>query len=78
VRAVRPEFKGGSEATARIAKPDLVPTEANLLTGYDSFADLAAACEVFCEEVNGRLHRETGVESMDVVYEIVDGRVVRT
>lgn len=55
-----PESKGGSEATVRIAKADLVPTEANLLTGYDSFADLAGACEVFCAEVNARVHRETG------------------
>jgi len=55
-----PESKGGSEATVRIAKADLVPTDANLLTGYDSFADLAAACEAFCGQVNGRVHRETG------------------
>ena len=31
-----PESKGGSEATVRIAKADLVPTKANLLTGYNS------------------------------------------
>lgn len=55
-----PESKGGSEATVRIAKADLVPTEANLRPGYDSFAELAAACEAFCGEVNGRVHRETG------------------
>lgn len=55
-----PESKGGSEATVRIAKADLVPTEANLRTGYDSFADLAAACAAFGEEVNNRRHRETG------------------
>jgi transposase len=55
-----PESKGGSEATVRIAKADLVPTEANLLPGYDSFAELAAACEAFCEQVNTRVHRETG------------------
>ena len=55
-----PESKGGSEATVRVAKADLVPTEANLRAGYDSFTDLAAACEAFCVEVNGRVHRETG------------------
>src|SRR6266536_1340495 len=33
-----PESKGGSEATVRVAKADLVPTEANLLPGYGSFA----------------------------------------
>jgi hypothetical protein len=54
-----PESKVGSEATVRIAKADLVSTEANLLAGYDSFADLAQACEVFCAEMNGRVHRET-------------------
>ena len=54
-----PESKGGSEATVRIAKADLVPTKANLRTGYNSFAELAEACEAFCEKVNGRVHRET-------------------
>lgn len=55
-----PESKGGSEATVRVAKADLVPTEANLLEEYGSFAELAEACERFCAEVNGRSHRETG------------------
>lgn len=54
-----PESKGGSEATVRIAKADLVPTRANLLTGYNSFAELVEACEGFTEKVNGRVHRET-------------------
>jgi transposase len=54
-----PESKGGSEATVRIAKADLVPTKANLHSGYNSFAELAEACEAFCEKVNGRVHRET-------------------
>ncbi len=54
-----PESKGGSEATVRIAKADLVPTKANLRTGYNSFAELAEACEAFCEKVNNRVHRET-------------------
>ncbi|GAA4472063.1 hypothetical protein GCM10023094_03750 [Rhodococcus olei] len=53
-----PESKGGSEATVRIAKADLVPTEANLLPEYASFADLEAACDRFCVKVNGRRHRE--------------------
>ncbi len=43
----------------RIAKADLVPTKANLLTGYNSFAELAEACEEFGAKVNGRTHRET-------------------
>jgi transposase len=54
-----PETKGGSEATVRVAKADLVPTEANLLEAYGSFAGLAQACEQFCAVVNGRVHRET-------------------
>jgi transposase len=54
-----PETKGGSEATVRVAKADLVPCEANLLEAYGSFAQLAAACERFCAVVNGRVHRET-------------------
>lgn len=54
-----PESKGGSEATVRIAKADLVPTKANLRTGYNSFAELAEACEAFGAKVNNRVHRET-------------------
>ena len=54
-----PESKGGSEATVRVAKADLVPCEANLLPAYPSFAALEAACDAFCEEVNARAHRVT-------------------
>jgi len=39
-----PESKGGAEATVRIAKADLVPTDANLLAAYDTLAELADAC----------------------------------
>lgn len=55
-----PQTKGGSESTVRLAKADLVPTSANLLPDYENFADLEAGCEWFCEQVNGRPHRETG------------------
>ena len=55
-----PQSKGGSEATVRVAKADLVPTEANLRVEYESFQKLAEACERFCREVNARSHRETG------------------
>jgi transposase len=55
-----PQSKGGSEATVRIAKRDLVPTEVNLRSGYGSFAELQAACDGFCELVNTRPHRVTG------------------
>lgn len=54
-----PESKGGSEATVRIAKADLVPTEANLLDEYESFTELKEACQQWCEQVNERPHRET-------------------
>ena len=39
-----PASKGGSESTVKIAKADLVPTDANLLPEYASFAELEAAC----------------------------------
>jgi transposase len=54
-----PESKGGSEATVRIAKADLVPTEHNLRSAYDDFAQLEAACVELCERVNTREHRVT-------------------
>ncbi len=54
-----PESKGGSESTVRIAKADLMPTEANLLDSYSSFGELEAACVAFCDKVNGRKHRES-------------------
>ncbi|MDQ2850000.1 MAG: IS21 family transposase [Actinomycetota bacterium] len=64
-----PESKGGSESTVRIAKADLVPTEANLLQQYDSFAQLEAACEQFCTKVNARKHRETARVPADALAE---------
>jgi transposase len=54
-----PQSKGGSEATVRIAKADLVPTDANLLGAYPSLGALERACEAFCEQVNARPHRVT-------------------
>lgn len=54
-----PASKGGSENTVKLAKADLVPTETNLLAAYDCFADLEAACQAFCDMVNGRVHRVT-------------------
>lgn len=57
-----PESKGGSEATVKIAKADLLPTEANLRSEYESFAELTEACEQWCEQINERPHRQTGKE----------------
>jgi len=54
-----PESKGGSEATVRIAKADLVSTDHNLRPAYADFAELEVACEAFCERVNTREHRVT-------------------
>ncbi len=55
-----PESKGGAEASVRIAKADLVPTEANLAESYADMTALVAACDTFCATVNARRHRETG------------------
>lgn len=54
-----PQTKGGSEATVRIAKADLVPTEVNLAEHVRTFGDLETACRQWCEHINGRTHRET-------------------
>lgn len=62
-----PESKGGSEATVRIAKADLVPTDVNLLGAYASFADLEEACAAWCERVNARVHRETARRPVDAL-----------
>lgn len=64
-----PESKGGSEATVRIAKADLVPTNTNLLADYRSFAALEAACRNFGQEVNARVHRETRRRPADMLAE---------
>jgi hypothetical protein len=60
-----PESKGGVEATVKIAKADLVPSAANLLPAYGSFAGLQEACAGFCARVNGRVHRETAAVPAD-------------
>ena len=64
-----PASKGGTESSVRISKADLVPTDANLLEGYDSFAQLQAACEAFTEQVNARTHRITRRVPADMLAE---------
>lgn len=64
-----PQSKGGSEATVRIAKADLVPTEANLLAEYRKFGELETACREFCEQVNDRPHRETRRRPIEALAE---------
>ncbi len=64
-----PETKGGSEATVRVAKADLVPTDANLLAAYGTWAELVDACEQFMVEVNSRPHRVTRRPPVEMLAE---------
>ena len=64
-----PESKGGSEATVRIAKADLVPTDANLLEDYRSWGELVDACDAFTTEVNARAHRVTRRAPIEMLVE---------
>lgn len=64
-----PASKGGSEATVRVAKADLVPTQANLLSVYGSFAELEAACAAFTTEINVRPHRVTRRAPVEMLAE---------
>jgi hypothetical protein len=54
-----PQSKGGSEATVRVAKADLAPTDHNLRDEYEDSAELEAACEQLIAEGNTRPHRAT-------------------
>ena len=64
-----PESKGGSEVTVRVAKADLVPTDANLRGDYASWAELVDACEAWMAEVNGREHRVTRRAPVEMLVE---------
>ena len=64
-----PESKGGSEATVKIAKADLVPTAANLHDDYQTFAELRAEAAVWCDTVNARAHRQTRRAPVDMLAE---------
>jgi len=64
-----PESKGGSESTVKVAKRDLVPTSANLLEDYRSFAEFAHACEQVSLRWNTRVHRETSRAPIDKLAE---------
>jgi hypothetical protein len=54
-----PQSKGGSEATVKIAKADLVPTDHNLREQYADWRALEDACQQFMADVNTRAHRAT-------------------
>ncbi|MGH9057896.1 MAG: Mu transposase domain-containing protein [Acidimicrobiales bacterium] len=64
-----PQTKGGSESSVKIAKADVLPTEANLADDYPSFAALVAACQGFCSRVNARPHTETRRAPADMLIE---------
>ena len=64
-----PASKGGTEASVKLAKADLVPTSVNLRDAYASFADLEAACLAFCDLVNTRPHRITRRPPADMLAE---------
>jgi hypothetical protein len=52
--AADPQSKGGSEATVRIAKADVVPTDRNVRSEYEDFARLEHACLESCDRVDAR------------------------
>jgi hypothetical protein len=64
-----PASKGGTESSVKISKADLVPKDTNLLDEYASFAELEAACVVFCEQVNAREHRVTRRAPVEMLAE---------
>ena len=64
-----PQSKGGSEATVKVAKADLVPTDHNLRDEYEDFAALERACEQFMAEVNTRPHRITRRPPLELLGE---------
>jgi len=64
-----PASKGGSESTVKLAKADLVPKDTNLLEAYATFAELEAACVVFCTQANARVHRVTRRAPVDMLAE---------
>lgn len=53
----------------RIAKADLVPTDANLLAAYRTFGELEAACRRFRDDLNDREHRETRRRPVEALAE---------
>jgi transposase len=54
-----PQSKGGVEATVKLAKADLVPTDHNLRDEYQDWPALERACDEFMADVNTRSHRAT-------------------
>ncbi|MBK6503695.1 MAG: hypothetical protein IPG03_15490 [Candidatus Microthrix sp.] len=66
---LRSRIEGRFEATVKIAKADLVPSDANLRDEYDSWEALEAACEAFMDKVNNRAHSVTRRRPVDMLAE---------
>ena len=64
-----PASKGGTEASVKISKADLVPKDTNLREEYATFAELEAACEEFGQKVNTRAHRVTKRPPVEMLAE---------
>jgi transposase len=64
-----PATKGGVEASVKLAKADLVPTQTNLLEAYGSFAELEVACGEFTTLINARVHRLTRRAPVEMLAE---------
>ena len=62
-----PQSKGGSEATVKIAKADIVPTDHNLREEYADWQALERACQEFMADVNTRPHRATRQPPIDLL-----------
>lgn len=59
----------GVEATVRLAKAEIVPTDANLLEEYSRFAQLEPACQAAMERFTGRPHALTRRAPVDMLAE---------
>ena len=61
--------RAASEATVRIAKADLVPTDGEPARGVPHVRPAGGACREFCEQVNARAHRETRRPPVEMLAE---------
>jgi hypothetical protein len=64
-----PEAEGGSQATVRIAKADVMLTDANLRCAYRQFGDLGAPRVELCDQIHARPHRVSGRPPVDMLVE---------
>jgi transposase len=62
-----PESKGGSESSVKLAKADIVPTEANLAAAYSSFIELEEVCAETMTRLNERVHAVTKKRPVDMI-----------